>query len=54
MQVEWTGNRGAAGNHVELKAGEVSLFSTPVDDGMFSSSLFLRLIDSKQFVFDHP
>jgi hypothetical protein len=44
MQVEWTGNRGAAGNHVELKAGGgITVFHTGRDDGMFSSSFKLSL-----------
>jgi hypothetical protein len=59
MQVEWTGSRSAAGNHVELKAGGgITVFHASRDDGMFSSSfkLSLRWIgldfsDPKQFVF---
>jgi hypothetical protein len=57
MQVEWTGSRSAAGNHVELKAGGgITVFHTSRDDGMFSSLLFLRSIgldfsDPKQVVF---
>jgi hypothetical protein len=59
VQVEWTGSRGAAGNHVELKAGGgITVFHTSIDDGMFSSSfkLSLRWIgldfsDLKQSVF---